>query len=180
MTSLGDGRRVSKTELRIAVLGAIDELNAALGVAVAGMSVAVEQRGLVQTLQNDLFDLGADLCLPAGSEGPSASGPPPLRLTAEYVLRLEQWIDTINGRLNPLRSFILPGGTPLAAQLHLARTICRRAELSLVRLHESEPVNPLALTYVNRLSDLLFVMARQANDDGRGDILWRPGGATTP
>jgi cob(I)alamin adenosyltransferase len=167
-TGLGDGSRVPKDSPRVAAYGEIDELNAVLG-------LAIHQRGehadFLRTVQNDLFDLGADLCVPP-TNGNASTG---LRIRPEQATRLEREIDRLNERLEPLKSFVLPGGSPAAAWLHLARTVCRRAERSVVTLMKSEPVNANALVYLNRLSDLLFVMARIANDDGRGDVLWEPG-----
>jgi len=171
-TSLGDGSRVAKTHPRIAAYGGVDELNAVLGM-VLSAGVPETWRILLQRIQNDLFDLGADLCVPL-SEAPAAN--PPLRVTAAQVEQLEHWIDELNERLSPLTSFVLPGGTVVAAHLHWARTVCRRVEIGVLHLAESEPLNPQATIYLNRLSDLLFVMARAANDDGRGDVLWKPGG----
>ncbi|HEX6987824.1 MAG TPA: cob(I)yrinic acid a,c-diamide adenosyltransferase [Planctomycetaceae bacterium] len=169
-TGLGDGSRVRKTHPRVVALGAVDELNAALGVALAGdLDPAV--RGLLAGVQNDLFDLGADLAVPL-SDDPSR-----LRMTPDRVAGLERRIDAATPRLEPLRSFVLPGGTPAAAALHLARAVCRRAEIETLRLAETEPLNPPAAVYLNRLSDLLFALARLANDGGRADVLWKPGGS---
>ena len=172
-TGLGDGARVGKDALRVEAFGTVDEANAAIGMArlhTAGSCLDP----ILGRIQNDLFDLGADLCTPDRGK---PLGYEPLRIVAEQVKRLESEIDTLNARLKPLNSFILPGGTPAAAALHLARTITRRAErlmVALARLPE-EAVSQPALQYVNRLSDLLFVAGRIANDDGRGDILWKPG-----
>jgi cob(I)alamin adenosyltransferase len=172
-TSLGDGARVPKTHPRIAAYGGVDELNSVLGmVLTAGVPEA--WRTMLHSIQNDLFDLGADLCVPVSEPPPEH---PPLRVTAEQVAQLEHWIDEINERLSPLTSFVLPGGSVAAAHLHWARTVCRRVEIGVLHLAELEPVNPQATIYLNRLSDLLFVLARAANDDGRADILWKPGGA---
>ena len=172
-TGLGDGSRVPKTHPRIVALGAVDELNAALGVALAsGLPDGVA--AALAGVQNDLFDLGADLCVPLADE---AAGPSRLRLNAARTATLEQRIDAVTAHLQPLRSFILPGGTPAAAALHLARTVCRRAELDLLRLAAVEPLNPQLAIYLNRLSDLLFALARLANDGGRADVLWQPGGS---
>ena len=170
-TSLGDGRRVPKTDRRIRAYGGVDELNSVLGVALSTPLPADIAQGL-QRIQNDLFDVGADLCVPESETPPEY---PPLRVVAAQAVQLEQWIDAATARLQPLNSFILPGGTAAAAHLHLARTICRRVELGVVELAEHEPVNPQVLIYLNRLSDLLFVWARLANDEGRGDVLWIPG-----
>lgn len=177
-TALGDGRRVAKDHLRIEAVGAVDELNAALGLAIAA-GFDAEGAELLRRAQNDLFDLGADLCVP-GTRGRGGKGTrPPLRITEAHVRPLEAAIDRYNESLKPLRSFVLPGGTPASSWLHLARTVCRRAERRVVTLGRKEPVNPQGLIYLNRLSDLLFVMARHANDSGRGDILWVPGGVPT-
>jgi cob(I)alamin adenosyltransferase len=171
-TALGDGSRVAKTSPRVAAYGTVDELNAALGLAaVAG---AGEQAEGIGRVQNDLFDLGADLATP-GFETDAEAPRPRLRVVTAQVERLEAEIDAMNAGLAPLRSFVLPGGTPLAAALHLARTICRRAERETVALAAMEPVNPEAVRYLNRLSDWLFVAARVANDGGAGDLLWVPG-----
>jgi cob(I)alamin adenosyltransferase len=171
-TALADGSRVAKTSLRVAAYGTVDELNAALGLAaVAG---AGEQAEAIGRVQNDLFDLGADLATP-GFETDAEAARPRLRVVPAQVGRLEAEIDAMNGGLAPLRSFVLPGGTPLAAALHLARTTCRRAERETVALAAAEPVNPEAVRYLNRLSDWLFVAARDANDGGKADLLWVPG-----
>ena len=174
-TALGDGRRVAKDHPRIEAVGAVDEMNAALGLAIASGLDAAEAE-LLKRVQNDLFDLGADLCVPAARRRGGKPARPALRITGAHVRPLEAAIDRFNESLNPLRSFVLPGGTPASSWLHLARTVCRRAERRLVALGRKEPVNPQGLIYLNRLSDLLFVMARRANDGGRGDILWVPGG----
>lgn len=174
-TALGDGRRVAKDHPRIEAVGAVDELNAALGLAIAsGLDAAGAE--ILKRVQNDLFDLGADLCVPAARRRGGKPARPALRITESHVRPLEAAIDRFNESLNPLRSFVLPGGTPASSWLHLARTVCRRAERRLVALGRKEPVNPQGIIYLNRLSDLLFVMARRANDGGRGDILWIPGG----
>ena len=169
-TGLGSGERRSKADIRVAAYGTVDEANAALGVARLA-AAGGELDGLIGRLQNDLFDLGADLATPE-EEAPRH---PPLRVVAAQVDRLEAEIDALNARLQPLRSFVLPGGSALAAHLHVARTVIRRAERLMVELAAAEPVNPAALRYVNRVSDLLFVAARIANDDGRADVLWVPG-----
>ncbi|MEX0716925.1 MAG: cob(I)yrinic acid a,c-diamide adenosyltransferase [Planctomycetaceae bacterium] len=171
-TSLGDGARVPKTHARIAAYGGVDELNAVIGLALAGEPPEDDVLAKLTAIQNDLFDIGADLCVPERDPPPEL---PPLRVTAAQVARLETWIDAANERLEPLTTFVLPGGTSVAARLHHARTVCRRAELGVAALMEREPVNPRVLEYLNRLSDLLFVMARAANDDGRDDVLWKPG-----
>jgi cob(I)alamin adenosyltransferase len=169
-TSLGDGRRVPKTDLRIVAYGGVDELNSVIGLAIAsGVQKPVATR-LVH-IQNDLFDLGADLCVP---ESPAA-GPERLRLNAAQVTTLENWIDEATAQLAPLKSFVLPGGTLPSAHLHQARTVCRRVEIGVLRLAEVEAINPQTLIYLNRLSDLLFVWARLGNDGGKNDVLWTPG-----
>ncbi|MCI0683667.1 MAG: cob(I)yrinic acid a,c-diamide adenosyltransferase [Gemmataceae bacterium] len=170
-TGLGDGRRVPKDHPRVAAYGSVDELNAVLGLAL--VSIAHEEhRRLLQSIQNDLFDVGADLCMPpAPDENPDKA----LRVRPEQATRLEQAIDQLNAALAPLRSFVLPGGSPSAAWCHLARTVCRRAERDVVTLARTETVNPQVIVYLNRLSDLLFVLARVCNDHGGRDILWVPG-----
>ena len=171
-TGLGDGTRVPKDHLRVAAYGAVDELNAVLGLLLAG-SPPPPEADLLRSIQNDLFDVGADLCVPqAENEAPGQR----LRVRAEQVTRLEGAIDRLNAGLQPLTSFVLPGGEPAAAWCHLARTVCRRAERDVVTLMRAEPLNPQALIYLNRLSDLLFVLARVCNRQGQADILWVPGG----
>ena len=172
-TGLGDGTRLPKHHLRIAAYGTADELGSVLGLALAhGAEEPIQ--GMLRAIQNDLFDVGADLCVPG-------EGGEKLRITAAYAKRLEGWIDGLNASLQPLNSFILPGGTPLAAWLHLGRTVCRRAERLVTELaarpEEAGRVNPEVVRYLNRLSDFLFVAARTANDGGAADILWKPGGA---
>jgi cob(I)alamin adenosyltransferase len=170
-TSLGDGSRVPKDHVRVAAYGSVDELNAVLGLVLAQHPQA-EEAELIRSIQNDLFDVGADLCVPSNSgEKPEAR----LRIQPGQVERLESAIDRLNARLSPLKSFVLPGGTALAAWCHLARTVCRRAERDVVSLVRQEPVNPQAVIYLNRLSDLLFVLARIWNGDGKQDVLWQPG-----
>jgi cob(I)alamin adenosyltransferase len=166
-TRLGDNSLVDKDSVRVAAYGEVDELNAVLGF-LANLPGYAEQK-LISSLQNDLFDLGADLCVPPTKEGTA------LRITTSHVERLEQSIDRFNERLAPLTSFVLPGGTSASCWLHLGRTVCRRAERAVVTLMKSEEVNQQALIYLNRLSDLLFVLARIANDDGKADVLWVPG-----
>lgn len=168
-TSLGDGRRVAKHDLRVAAYGTVDEANAAIGL--ARLHTTGEDDAVLARIQNDLFDLGADLCTP--HDGRHAKGA--LRISEEQVKRLEDEIDAMNADLEPLRSFILPGGSPASACLHLARTVIRRAERMITGLAEVEEVNPEAVKYANRLSDHLFVMARHLNDGGRADVLWTPG-----
>jgi len=174
-TSLGDGKRVAKDDLRVAAYGTVDEASAAIGIARVHLSGVPED--MLARIQDDLFDLGADLCVPEDGRKGEAQGNAPLRVSARQVERLEAEIDHMNASLEPLNSFILPGGTAGAAHLHLARTIVRRAERLMVRLarNEGEAVNPHALKYINRLSDHLFVLARHVNDDDGSDILWRPG-----
>lgn len=168
-TSLGDGARVAKDDLRVEAYGTVDEANAVIGLARLHAEGAAD--AVLARIQNDLFDLGADLCTP--EDGRRAAGA--LRITAEQAARLESEIDTVNADLAPLNSFVLPGGTPLATTLHHARTVTRRAERLVVALARREAINPQAVIYLNRLSDLLFVLARQANDGGRADVLWVPG-----
>jgi cob(I)alamin adenosyltransferase len=168
-TSLGDGARVPKHALRVAAYGTVDEANAALGIARLHADAAADE--MLGRVQNDLFDLGADLCTPEGGR----RGAGALRIAAAQVERLEREIDAMNAALMPLDSFILPGGSIAAAYLHLARTVTRRAERLVSELARTEPVNPEALKYLNRLSDHLFVLGRRVNDGGARDILWRPG-----
>ncbi len=174
-TSLGDGKRVAKDDLRVAAYGTVDEANAAIGVARGHLSG--DAGDMAGRIQDDLFDLGADLCVPEDGAKGERAGNAPLRVTAAQVARLEAEIDHMNQSLEPLDSFILPGGTQGAAHLHFARTVVRRAERLMVRLAraEGEAVNPHALIYINRLSDHLFVLARHVNDGDGPDILWRPG-----
>ena len=174
-TALGDGKRVSKYDRRVAAYGTVDETNAALGV--ARHALGAEDQMLDEALrriQNDLFDLGADLCVPDRGEKLPYQ---PLRITDDQVTWLETEIDRMNAELKPLASFVLPGGTAAAAALHMARTICRRAERLMVKLASkpSEPVGAPALRYINRLSDFLFVASRYVNGRGSRDILWQPG-----
>ncbi len=169
-TSLGDGRRLKKWDLRVAAYGTVDEANSVLGV--ARLHTGDEADAALARIQNDLFDLGADLCTPAPDSGADRG----LRIVQAQVDRLEAEIDRMNAELDPLESFVLPGGTPAAAHLHLARAVVRRAERLIAELAAREALNPLCLTYANRLSDHLFVMARWVNDRGRGDVLWVPGG----
>ncbi len=169
-TSLGDGKRVAKHDARVAAYGTVDEANAAIGL--ARLYCEGEVDAMLGRIQNDLFDLGADLCRP---ESDQAADPPPLRVTEAQVERLEAEIDRINAGLAPLESFVLPGGSAAAAHLHLARTVSRRAEREITRLAADASVNAEGVRYVNRLSDLLFVLARHVNDGGAGDVLWEPG-----
>jgi len=167
-TSLGDGSRVSKLDARIVAFGTVDELNASLGLVLAG-SCPDDIRGVLARVQNELFDLGADLSVPVQHEGR-------LRVTQEQVDALERDCDGFNAELSELRSFVLPGGSEVAARLHVARTVCRRAEREALSALGVHAVSPLALVYLNRLSDLLFILARSANaTEGREEPLWRPG-----
>jgi cob(I)alamin adenosyltransferase len=167
-TSLGTGKRVPKHDLRVEAYGTVDEANAAIGL--ARLHTSGDADAALARIQNDLFDLGADLCAPEG-EGSKER----LRITDAQVERLEQEIDAMNEELAPLNSFVLPGGSPASAYLHMARTIARRAERDMTRLAEQEPVNPAVIRYINRLSDHLFVLARYENDKGAKDVLWNPG-----
>ena len=177
-TALGDGRRVPKDHPRIEAYGTVDELNALLGLARAA-GLDREGADLLGRIQNDLFDLGADLCVPEPPRRRSgqARRRAALRIGEAHVKVIEEAIDRYNAPLGTLRSFVLPGGTAPSAWLHLARTVCRRAERATVTLARRDTVNTQAIIYLNRLSDLLFVLARRANDGGRGDVLWVPGGA---
>ena len=168
-TSLGDGTRIAKQSLRVEAFGTVDEANAAIGL--ARLYVDAETDQMLARIQNDLFDLGADLCTP--EDGRRAAGA--LRIVAAQTTRLEREIDAMNKALKPLESFILPGGTAAAAHLHLARTVTRRAERLVCALAEAETVNPEAVKYLNRLSDHLFVLGRRVNDNGAKDVLWQPG-----
>src|SRR4051794_414005 len=183
--SLGDGSRVPKQARRVEAYGTVDEANAAIGLARlyvgAGADAGVDPDtdAMLGRIQNDLFDLGADLCTPEDgrrkSSGQAGGGGGALRIVAAQVKRLEREIDAMNAGLRPLDSFILPGGTPAAAYLHLARTVTRRAEGLVGALPADEPVNPEAVKYLNRLSDHLFVLGRRVNDNGARDVLWQPG-----
>jgi cob(I)alamin adenosyltransferase len=173
-TALGNGERRPKYDLRVAAYGTVDEVNAAIGM--ARLDTGADQRvdAMLARIQNDLFDLGADLCSPDKGKGPGGER---LAIVDAQVARLEQEIDALNGELTPLRSFVLPGGTPAAAALHVARTVCRRAERMIVELSRrpGESVSGAVLKYVNRLSDFLFVASRYVNDKGARDVLWVPG-----
>lgn len=171
-TALGSGERRPKFDLRIAAYGTVDETNAAIGVVRLHLAEAPELDTMLGLIQNDLFDLGADLAVPQ-HDGKAER----LRVLSSQVERLERDIDSLNANLATLTSFILPGGTPAAAYLHLARTICRRAERIMVELaaNPAEPVSAAAIQYINRLSDFLFVASRAVNDNGSGDVLWVPG-----
>ncbi len=167
-TSLGDGSRVGKDALRVEAFGTVDEANAAIGL--ARLHTKGKADALLAAIQNDLFDLGADLCRPESGKKTAAQ-----RIAEAQVKRLETEIDEMNVALAPLGSFILPGGGPASAQLHFARTVVRRAERLMVALSGKEAVNPVAIRYINRLSDHLFVLARFLNKKGKADVLWRPG-----
>jgi cob(I)alamin adenosyltransferase len=169
-TSLGDGSRVPKLDCRIGAFGTVDELNAALGVVLAGPDLPEPLRGPLERIQNDLFDVGADLSVPFGIGDR-------LRVEDAHVERLERLCDELNADLPMLKSFVLPGGTPAAARLHVARTTCRRAERDAITANDEHGINPLVLAYLNRLSDFLFIAARWANkDSGAAEPLWKPGG----
>jgi cob(I)alamin adenosyltransferase len=171
-TALGSGERRPKYDLRISAYGTVDETNAAIGVARLHLSQAPDLDAMLGLIQNDLFDLGADLAVPQRERKAER-----LRVLSTQVERLERDIDTLNAPLADLTSFVLPGGTPAAATLHVARTICRRAERVMVELaaQPNEPVSDAAIQYINRLSDFLFVASRAMNDNGAGDVLWVPG-----
>jgi cob(I)alamin adenosyltransferase len=167
-TSLGDGSRVSKLDPRVGAYGAVDELNAQLGLVLA-LELPGDMREPLTTIQNDLFDLGADLSVPVGP------GEQPLRVSQEQIDELERLCDKFNDRLPELKSFVLPGGTEPAARLHVARTVCRRAELTILSTARALEIDPLVPVYLNRLSDLLFILARTANVGGEEPV-WHPGG----
>ncbi len=169
-TSLGDGTRVPKDHPRVAAYGTVDELNAVLGLLLC--QPLLVEADLLRGIQNDLFDVGADLCCPQPADEPAGQR---LRVHPEQATRLEAAIDRLNAALAPLTSFVLPGGTPAASWCHLARTVCRRAERAVVTLMRQEPINPQVLIYLNRLSDLLFVLGRIYNAGANGDQLWVPG-----
>lgn len=171
-TALGNGTRVAKHSARVNAYGTVDEVNATVGLARLHATDDVDTA--LSRIQNDLFDLGADLCRP-DMEKDAAAEYTPLRVTDTQVTRLEQEIDAMNASLEPLRSFILPGGSALAVHLHLCRTVSRRAERLAVELAAAESINPAAVKYLNRLSDWFFVAARMANDGGKDDVLWVPG-----
>ena len=178
-TALGSGERRKKHDLRIAAYGTVDELNACIGIARLHTAEEAAVDAMLARIQNDLFDLGADLCTPPSAKRKGGKGPEGARLavTDAQVTRLEQEIDALNAELSPLRSFVLPGGMPAAAYLHLARTVCRRGERLMVELADrpGEGVSAAALKYINRLSDFLFVASRFLNRKGANDILWVPG-----
>ncbi|MCC9620762.1 cob(I)yrinic acid a,c-diamide adenosyltransferase [Thalassospira sp. MA62] len=171
-TALGNGSRVAKNHIRVDAYGTVDETNAVIGV--ARLHADGDTDIMLARIQNDLFDLGADLCTP-GDGTDDNPDQPSLRITARQTERLEAEIDQINANLDPLKSFVLPGGSALAAQLHVARTVSRRAERLIVALSEVETINPEAVRYINRLSDHMFVLSRAANNDGKDDVLWQPG-----
>lgn len=173
-TGLGTGERVRKDALRIAAYGTVDETNSAIGMVRIHLAGHQGLDAKLGRVQNDLFDLGADLCVPDRGKKPEFE---PLRVSDDQVARLEAEIDEMNTELKPLKSFVLPGGSPASAALHVARTVCRRAEREMVALaaQEDEPVSPAALKYINRLSDFLFVAGRYVNDRGKSDVLWVPG-----
>ncbi len=176
MTSLGSGERRKKYDLRVEAYGTLDEVNAAIGLVRLHAGNDVQLDGMLEHIQNDIFDVEADLCILDSSKGKGPGGAK-LNVTEKQVQWIEQQIDALNEALPPLRSFILPGGTPAAAYMHLARTMCRRAERMMVALRDQpgEEVTPEAIQYVNRLSDFLFVAGRHANDRGEKDVLWQPG-----
>jgi cob(I)alamin adenosyltransferase len=172
-TGLGDGKRVAKDHPRVTAYGSVDELNAVLGLFLSAAPPELAGlQDLLRSIQNDLFDVGADLCLPPTPEEKAGQV---LRIRAEQAQRLESAIDRYNADLSPLRTFVLPGGTPAAAWCHLARTVCRRAERDVVTLMRAEQINTQVLIYLNRLSDLLFVLGRVCNANGKQDVLWVPG-----
>jgi cob(I)alamin adenosyltransferase len=174
-TGLGDGSRVPKDHPRVAAYGSVDELNCVLGLLLAYAPAELEGTEsslLLRNIQNDLFDVGADLCVPLP---PQSAQDTRLRVTAGQAQALEAAIDRLNANLQPLNSFVLPGGSAASAWCHLARTVCRRAERDVVTLMRTETINPEVLIYLNRLSDLLFVLARACNDSGKSDVLWQPG-----
>lgn len=172
-TSLGDGKRVAKDDLRVEAYGTVDEANSSIGLARLYCMALPEVDARLGLIQNDLFDLGADLCVPGESRKDDGA----LRIVQSQIDRLEAEIDALNELLAPLNSFILPGGSPAAAHLHHARTVARRAERLICALARQEQVNPLAIGYINRLSDHLFVLARHVNGNGAADVLWVPGGS---
>lgn len=173
-TALGNGTRVAKNDIRVAAYGTVDETNAVIGVARLHSADDADMDAMLARIQNDLFDLGADLCTPGDGTDDNPEQPA-LRITAKQTERLEAEIDQINANLDPLKSFVLPGGSALSAQLHVARTVSRRAERLIVALSGIEAINPEAVRYINRLSDHMFVLSRHANNGGKDDILWQPG-----
>jgi cob(I)alamin adenosyltransferase len=177
MTSLGTGDRVRKDALRVEAFGTVDEANAVIGMLRLHTRDRPAEDAMLARIQNDLFDLGADLCAPPSPEEDAPGARPRLRVAEAPILRLEAEVEAMNATLPPLSSFILPGGTPAAAYAHLARTVVRRAERLTVALAAEEPVNPLALRWLNRLSDHLFVLSRVLNAGSGQEVLWVPGGA---
>ncbi len=169
-TELGNGERVKKFSKRVVAYGTVDELNSIIGI-VTSLDIDEELLNSLSKIQNDLFDIGADLCVPQDDKKNNFT---PFRLPSNYVLRLENEIDKMNSSIDPIKSFVLPGGSKISSQLHLCRTTCRRAERFLVDLMEIEDINPEVLKYLNRLSDWFFVTARKYNDNGKNDILWVP------
>ena len=165
-TSLGDGKRVSKKNERIIAVGAVEELNAHIGLSIVNISNVFKE--ILSDVQNDLFDVGADLIMPNNKKRP-------LRITKEHILKIEKKIDEINKSLPTLESFILPGGNLSSARLHLARTVCRRCEINIIQLDSKKQINKNILKYINRLSDLLFVVGRKVNVKNNSEILWKPG-----
>ncbi len=174
-TGLVDGSRVAKSDALMAAIGDVDEANSAIGVAVAALDAGSDEAAMLSRIQNELFDLGADLATPADIQFGFGPHEMALRIVPTQIARLEDEIDAMNEGLEPLKSFILPGGTEAAARLHLARAISRRAERAAVSAGATRDLNPLALTYLNRLSDHLFVLTRHLNAAAGGDILWKPG-----
>jgi len=174
-TGLGDMTRVPKDDIRVASYGSVDELNSMLGLLLAN-HLGMSEWTFLRLIQNDLFDVGADLCCPlAEGEEPGKR----LRITSDQVERLEKGIDRLNENMKPLTSFVLPGGSSASAWCHLARTVCRRAEREVVTLSRRDQLNPQTIIYLNRLSDYLFVLARKLNQGGEGDVLWKPGASQT-
>ena len=166
-TQLGDGKRVDKNSLRVDAYGSVDEANATIGLSILRTNTKIKK--ILQIIQNDLFDLGADLCMPDKKKIQK------LKITKDRVDYIEKKIDSFNKELAPLNSFILPGGSESSTYLHIARTVTRRAERKVCALSKKERINPVAIIYLNRLSDLLFVLARYTNNKGKKDILWKPG-----
>ena len=170
-TSLGNGKRVSKTSLRVEAYGDIDELNSFVGIAVSHCSNEIKNK--LERIQNDLFDIGADLCIPITEKKDSSQNQ--LRILENQTKWLENDMDSMNKNLLPLKSFILPGGSKLSSSLHVCRTVCRRAERNIIKLNEKEKINQNIVIYINRLSDWFFISARVSNNNGKEDILWVPG-----
>ena len=174
-TGLADGSRIAKSAALMAAIGDVDEANSLIGLAAAALAADGEHHAMLARIQNEMFDLGADLATPPDTELGFGPHDMALRIVDSQIARLEEEIDAMNGALEPLKSFILPGGSEAAARLHVARAASRRAERAAVSAADTRALNPLALTYLNRLSDHLFVMARHVNAAGSGDILWKPG-----